>query len=159
TSVSFKSMAGFLQDVMSHFGWTHIVFVTFNSRVWLETEAEILTELSDSALVTQTLNIDSSDWQNLTSQLQKVGANQYRYINIPITTGQLDRVLSDSTSNHGFLLFPIIFLLLMDGSDVLKLMKAANELKLMDGEHVFVSVDYSNLGKRVRNALSDVYVT
>ncbi|KAI8745569.1 atrial natriuretic peptide receptor 1 [Biomphalaria glabrata] len=129
TSVSFKSMAGFLQDVMSHFGWTHIVFVTFNSRVWLETEAEILAELSDSALVTQTLNIDSSDWQNLTSQLQKVGANQY------------------------------IFLLLMDGSDVLQLMKAANELKLMDGEHVFVSVDYSNLGKRVRNALSDVYVT
>lgn len=47
----------------------------------------------------------------------------------------------------------------MDGSDVLQLMKAANELKLMDGEHVFVSVDYSNLGKRVRNALSDVYVT
>uniref|UniRef100_A0A2C9LBL4 guanylate cyclase n=1 Tax=Biomphalaria glabrata TaxID=6526 RepID=A0A2C9LBL4_BIOGL len=122
-------MAGFLQDVMSHFGWTHIVFVTFNSRVWLETEAEILAELSDSALVTQTLNIDSSDWQNLTSQLHKVGANQY------------------------------IFLLLMDGSDVLQLMKAANELKLMDGEHVFVSVDYSNLGKRVRNALSDAYVT
>ncbi|KAK6993517.1 atrial natriuretic peptide receptor 1, partial [Biomphalaria glabrata] len=102
TSVSFKSMAGFLQDVMSHFGWTHIVFVTFNSRVWLETEAEILAELSDSALVTQTLNIDSSDWQNLTSQLQKVGANQYRYINIPITTGQLDPVLRVSTSKPWF---------------------------------------------------------
>ncbi|KAH9510107.1 hypothetical protein Btru_043487 [Bulinus truncatus] len=52
-----------------------------------------------------------------------------------------------------------IFLLLMDGSNVLQLMKAANEVKLLDGQHVFIAVDYANMGKSIRSPLNDDYLT
>ncbi|KAH9510108.1 hypothetical protein Btru_043488 [Bulinus truncatus] len=127
TATSFKSMAGFLQDIMVHFGWTHLAFVTVDSQVWMETEAEIMAEFTDVNIKTVKLNIDSTSWQNMTSQLRS--SSQY------------------------------IFLLLMDGSNVLQLMKAANEVKLLDGQHVFIAVDYANMGKSIRSPLNDAYLT
>ncbi|CAG5122007.1 unnamed protein product, partial [Candidula unifasciata] len=55
--------------------------------------------------------------------------------------------------------FTQMFVLLMFGIDVLKFMKAANDAKLLEGKHVFVTIDFANMGKRIKHGFDGPHLT
>ncbi|XP_059145756.1 resact receptor-like [Physella acuta] len=48
TSGSYVAMAGFIKDILVHFGWSRLLLVTTSSKIWQETEAEMLKALQGS---------------------------------------------------------------------------------------------------------------
>ncbi|BFZ10892.1 hypothetical protein BsWGS_13930 [Bradybaena similaris] len=130
TTSSFDKMTGFLKDVLNHYGWNRVMLVTTSAQVWLETEAELLHHLNANKFHALQWNIHPSDWlADMTDIL--------------VDKGQQSKV----------------FVLLMFGLDVLRFMKAAKNADLLEGKHVFITIDFANMGKRIGDPSDGPHLT
>ncbi|GFR81018.1 guanylate cyclase, partial [Elysia marginata] len=80
-------------------------------------------------ITTMTWNILSTDWSNIQPTL-----------------------LQKSKESH-------VFLLLMFGLDVLRFLYEAKTVGLLGGEHVFITIDFANMGKRMAHPLDGNHLT
>ncbi|RUS89122.1 hypothetical protein EGW08_003130 [Elysia chlorotica] len=82
-----------------------------------------------SRIETSTWKILSTDWTNIQATL-----------------------LQKTKESH-------VFVLLMFGSDVLRLLYEAKAIGVLGGEHVFITIDFANMGRRTGHPLDGTHLT